>query len=538
METIKELVLLIERSKVRKIDVVGYGKGREISMLNEFYSGLVNEEIRDDHEAARLFFQSHPSEPSYRKFKTRFKKRLLNTIFFLNIKQSQFTESNRAYLNCLKEIYAAKILFNRGVVNAAGKLAHKALRQCILFEFTELSLDICKMLRTLYATRCPDSKKFSHYNKLTQVLTAQFEMETQAQGFYLFLASKFMNTRASSPKIAKQAMEFVRILDGYKQKKPSFYYQRYYQQIVTLTAMCCNDYRKALQLSKSALEWIETKPFNAPSVKTFFHFQIIACCTYLQEYDEGLKYSIANLEQETEGSLNWFKNRELSFTLAMHTRNYQEAYLTYLQVVRRPEFKKMDAYNTELWKIFEAYIMYLKAVGKVETEPQETGNNFRLHKFLNEVPIFTRDKQGLNIPILVLQVLFSVANRRYKIAHERIGDIEKYCSRYLRKNETYRSDIFIRMLLEIPLAGFNRFSVSRRVQLWKQKLHEMPLEIAYKGRHIEVIPYEDLWDIAVESLDTTTYQSGKAKQLNQIPTPAVNEPAPTRKSKAYKNPEL
>ena len=105
METIKELVLLIERSKVRKIDVVGYGKGREISMLNEFYSRLVGDQIQDDEEAAQLFFQAHPSEPAYRKFKSRFKKRLLNTIFFLNIKQSQFTESNRAYLNCLKEIF-------------------------------------------------------------------------------------------------------------------------------------------------------------------------------------------------------------------------------------------------------------------------------------------------------------------------------------------------------------------------------------------------------------------------------------------------
>ncbi len=66
----------------------------------------------------------------------------------------------------------------------------------------------------------------------------------------------------------------------------------------------------------------------------------------------------------------------------------------------------------------------------------------------------------------------------------------------------------------------------------------MPLEIAYKGRHIEVIPYEDLWDIALESLDATTYQPGKTKQLSQMPAPVVNEPAPLRKGKRRKNPEL
>jgi len=534
METIIELVQLIERHKARDIEVIGYGKGKEISKLNAFYSRMVKKEICDDRGAAALFFGSDPSDLSYRKFKSKFKRRVLNTIFFLNIKQPEFTESNRAYLNCLKEIYAAKILLNRGVVRAAIDLAHKALKRCTYFEFTELSLDLCRMLRTLYSTRYPDSRKFSHYHKLTQSLAAQYELETLAQGYYLFLASNFMGTRASSPKVAEQAKEFVRDLDNHPHNIPSFYYRRYYLQIVTLTAMCGNEYRNALQISKSALEWIDTRPFNAPSVKTFFQFQIIACCTYLREYDEGLKYAQTNLEQERQGSMNWFKNRELYFTLAMHTGNYQEAYLTYLQVVQNQDFKKLDAYHIEQWKIFEAYIVYLKRISKVETALHDSGNGFRLYKFLNEVPLFTRDKLGLNIPILVIQILFSIASGSYVMASNRIVEIEKYCSKYLRKNENYRSDLFIRMLLEIPQANFHESSVNRRIQRWKQKLQEMPLEKANKGRHIEVIPYESLWEMTVASLNSSAYHPSKTAKRIQKFAYAVSEPLPPASKKNKK----
>jgi|GEM_PF-127784 hypothetical protein len=526
MENIKELIQLLERNKARHIDVIGYGRGLIPSMLNDFYTQMLSGNIRSDSDAAQYFFQSDPSEQAYRKLKTRFKNRLLNTLFFLNVKQSNYTEANRAYLICLKQMYAVRILFNRGAVNMAMELAHRVLKQSTLFEFTELSLDACKMLRSLYATRMPDARKFSHYHSLTKTLTRQCDLESQAQGCYLLLAANFAHSKASSATTLEQAKEFIQALQEESRDKPSFHFQRYYLQIVTLVAMCQNDYRKARQVSQEALDWIHTKPFNAPSVKTFFHFQMIACCTYLRDYTEGLKIAEINLLQEKNGSLNWFKNRELSFILAMHTGNYQQAYHIYLQVVHHLEFKRMDMSIVEQWKIFEAYVMYLKTIGKVETTPEEIGNNFRLGKFLNEVPIFSRDKQGMNIPILILQIMFTIAQRRYEMALDRIEAIKKYCTRYLQKDDTYRSNLFIRMLLEIPQVGFHRTAVARQVQPWKEKLEGLPLEMAQKGRHFEVIPYEDLWTMALDSLHSKVYaQNFNQLYKGRVQLP-VNDPSP------------
>lgn len=540
METIKELIQLFERNKARHIDVIGYGRGLVPSMLNEFYAQMISGNICSDSDAAKYFFQSGPSDQAYRKLKNKFKNRLLNTLFFLNVKQSGYTEINRAYLTCLKEMYAVRILFNRGAVNTAMELAHRVLKQSTFFEFTELSLDACKMLRSLYATRIPDAKKFAHYHSLTKTLTAQCDLESQAQGCYLLLATSFTHSKASSNTTLEQAEAFIQALQEESRNNPSFHFQRYYLQIVTLVAMCQNDYRKAQQVAKEALEWIHTKPFNAPSVKTFFHFQIIACCTYLKDYSEGLRIADLNLLQEKNGSLNWFKNRELCFTLAMHTENYQQAYHIYLQVVYHTEFKRMDISIIEQWKIFEAYVMYLKTIGKVETTPEETGNNFRLGKFLNEVPIFSRDKQGMNIPILILQIMFTIAQRRYEMALNRIEQIKRYCAKYLHKDDTYRSNLFIRMLLEIPRVGFQRTAVARQVQHWKEKLDHLPLEMAQKGRHFEVIPYENLWAMALDSLNTKVYAQNFGhphKSRLQLP---VNDPATPdlKRAKKYRKQKI
>lgn len=525
METIKELIGVIERNKVKEVEVIGYPHGEKETMLNAFYGKLVSGELETDEQAAAFFFKTDPSDIAYRKLKSKLKTRLLNSVFFMNIKQSNYTELDRAYITCWKEWAAVKILFNRGASRAAADLSLRILKQSALFEFTELSLNICKTLRSLYATSLPDSKKFAYFNQQTKVLSRQWEAEMRAEEFYFLLVSNYIHSRAAQPAVAQQAEAYIREMEPDLQEKPTYRLQRYYYQIKTISYLCRNEYRNAIRVCEEALEVFGRKAFSAPSNITFFHFQIIACCTYLKEYDKGYQIANINLEQERPGSYNWFKNRELSFILAMHTKKYQEAYEIYLQVVHHPAYRQLDALNMEYWKIFEAYVMYLKTIGKIETSPEEYGAGFRVGKFINEVPIFSRDKQGMNIPILIIQILFIIANRRYELAIERMEAVAKYCTRYLRKDDTYRSNLFIRMLLAIPQAGFHQQAVVRNVSRLLDKLKHMPLEIAQKGTQFEVIPYEDLWEMAVDSLHAKIYVAHRRKPV-AMARMAVREPEP------------
>ncbi|MEM9991763.1 MAG: hypothetical protein AAF738_08365, partial [Bacteroidota bacterium] len=88
----------------------------------------------------------------------------------------------------------------------------------------------------------------------------------------------------------------------------------------------------------------------------------------------------------------------------------------------------------------------------------------------------------------------------------RIEAIEKYCSRYLRKDDTFRSNCFIKMLLQIPISGFHKAGVIRRSEKYLTRLNSMPIDVANQASEIEIIPYEELWLFAQESLENEFFK--------------------------------
>ena len=111
-------------------------------------------------------------------------------------------------------------------------------------------------------------------------------------------------------------------------------------------------------------------------------------------------------------------------------------------------------------------------------------------------------KRQENIPILLSQILILIIDKDYDRLLSRIEAVEKYASRYLRKDQNFRSNCFIKMILEIPKRNFHRKAVERHAKKYIQKLESMPLQMADQPYEIEIIPYEHLWEYTLESLDT------------------------------------
>ena len=128
-------------------------------------------------------------------------------------------------------------------------------------------------------------------------------------------------------------------------------------------------------------------------------------------------------------------------------------------------------------------------------------SKFKINKFMHEIPLFSKDKRGMNISILIIQILYSLSEKKYEETLTRIDGIEKYCSRYLKENDTFRSNCFIKMLLQLPLASFHREAVARKKEKLLKMLKDVSLEVANQTHEIEIIPYEQLWEMTISSLE-------------------------------------
>ena len=74
MQILRELVHIINKNKVRSIEVIGNASDSK-SMITEFYDAIVEERFKTDEEAAQYFYQSDEENQNYKKLKNRLKNR-------------------------------------------------------------------------------------------------------------------------------------------------------------------------------------------------------------------------------------------------------------------------------------------------------------------------------------------------------------------------------------------------------------------------------------------------------------------------------
>lgn len=268
-----------------------------------------------------------------------------------------------------------------------------------------------------------------------------------------------------------------------------------------------NDYENTIQMCDKAIHFFESKAYTAHLPLQIFYFQKIVCYTQLKEYHKGKIAAEQCIVLMEEGSYNWFKLQESHILLAFHTREYQSAYTIFLETVNQSQFQFLSSNIAEMWKVYEAYIQYLILVEQVKTKAHDKRfTAFRLNRFLNETPLYSKDKRGMNIPILIIQILLLLHKKKFTALTDKMEAIEKYCTRYLRQDDTFRSNCIIKMLLHIPAARFHQTAVIRKVQQYLDKLQTVPLNIANQTHEIEIIPYEDLWNFAITSLGNNFQQ--------------------------------
>ena len=117
------------------------------------------------------------------------------------------------------------------------------------------------------------------------------------------------------------------------------------------------------------------------------------------------------------------------------------------------------------------------------------------------MPVHSKDKRRRNIPILIIHVLFLLQQKKYEKVIDRVESLNLYCYRYLRKDDTYRSNCFIKMLLQLPKANFHREAVIRKTKKYHKMLVNNPSNLRMQSSEVEIMPYEMLWEYVLDSLD-------------------------------------
>ena len=499
-DELRQLSHLISRNKLKHLQLLGQNDSNP-TQFDQFYEGLADGNFQNEEEARNHFYPEDPGSSNFNVLKFRLYHRLLNTFFVIDINQAGFNNYQKAYHNCYRNAAACRMLMGRGIRQAAIPLAERTLRKAVQYEFTDLVLLLAKDLRMHYGNIIGDQRKYQQYNELVKQYVGVQQAELTVEEYYTELAIHFARSRATQLEVLDRAEKYAQALREMMQRQNSYRFRLLAYLVFIFRHEIANDYPNTIQVCEEALAYFESKEELA-SGNTIVNFRLKMAAALLQmkrfkKAEESLDIC---LELSDDGSASWYLALYYSMIAAFRTEQYQKAYDIYFQAASHPNFKRQYQNISENWRIYEAFIHYFIAIGRITPTHKQPLERFRLNKFLNEVPTYSKDKRGTNITILILQILFLLEQKKYNVIIDRMEALKTYSHRYLRKNDTFRSNCFIKMLLQLPQADFNRIALKRKAQKYWEKLRTMPLEEAKQSVEIELVPYEKLWEYVLEAV--------------------------------------
>jgi len=477
--------------------------------IDQFLFMILDGQIQSDQEAAKALYgeDATPSLPSYQQLKSRLKRRILKELLQVDGGIMQFDTYEKALTNCWRGWSSVQILRSKYAYRAAGEVAEFVLKKATQFEIVELqylSADFLQLLSAHYK----DDKGWKHYKGLSEKYQNVKRAEAKAKTFNQQLRLRFTTRNTREKELIEEAKRSYREIEPNLRQYDSVTLHRFGRFLQVMADMMAHDYPKAIRSCQGAIDFFEAKPFKMKGAMISFHLQKLVCHFNLKEQEEGDKTARQALNLIQTGNFNWFKIQEMRFLLAMHAEKYTSAADLLNTVTKHGKYSKLPELEQESWILYEAYIYFLAKIRQLNSE-ELLQKKFRLGRFLNEVPNYSKQKSGHNIAILIVQLLILLVDHRYGEAIDRIEAIEKYCGRYLRSKGSLRSYYFIKMLLQIPISGFHKNGVERKAKSYYNKLLKVPILESNRAHQTEIIPYEKLWKFLLEALEKRFYWSDR-----------------------------
>jgi len=503
MKDLIELANIVTKTKLRNVELLT--NDQNDSKIQQFYDMVADSCFQDDDEAAVHFYGEEKDKrtPSYQKLRKSLKDRLVNSLFIIDLKRASYTSRQKAYYECYKDWAAVKILIGKNAYQTAEGMIRQILKVAKKYEFSELLVDIYHTLRLFHGTIIGNFKKYEEYNEAFKQHQEIWIAENRVEECYIDLSIQFINSKADKVDLQKTAQSYVEIISKDMERYDSYQLQLcgWLTRLTEFTVV--NDYANTLEVCNQAIQYFEKKQYVASVPLQVFLYQKCICLVQLRHFDqlEGcIEECLSHLE---EGRLNWFKLLELRFQYYAHNECYQEAFALLTAVLENKKFGQLPGNIQETWMISEAYLIFLKRAGILEVEDKKAikKSNFRLAKFLNEIEIFSKDKQGMNVSVLMIEFLIKLVSKQYDDLIDRAEAINKYRSRYLQHDPMIRSNLFLQMLLQLPKNAFQKEAVAEKTKSYFNQLTSIPIETANQTHEIEIIPYEKLWAIVLTLLE-------------------------------------
>jgi hypothetical protein len=210
----------------------------------------------------------------------------------------------------------------------------------------------------------------------------------------------------------------------------------------------------------------------------------------LKKFDEGKKYAQSAIRFFSKDNNNWFSFMESYFILCMRTGHYKKAGNVLDEVKSNVFYRIQPERARDRWYIYQGYFAFVEPNHKPK---------FQIQNFLSRIPEYDKSKFGYNASTLIIHFFHLLREHDYEALHIRMNELSNYILKQITRSGNERLQAFLRLLQVTHNSGYNYKVTIEKSQNYLGKLKR------FKGKaeafeEIEVIEYEDLWEILLQML--------------------------------------
>jgi len=482
MKILKELVFAINKKKLRPIETLNL-EGDGDSVYRKFYYKIkFSEGEIDESNIAEELCNTNPSDKKYLMVKSRFRKRLINHLFFLDY-STNLNEHSKKITEAYKYVYLAKVLNLIGAKNTSTYLINKALPVLEKYEVLEVLITAFQLKINEYSFK-NNFKKIDDYSK--QLMHFLYLFENESKVYILFQKSGYVFSKAEILNEKDfQALEvYVNEIKILGQQKNISFKSSWFSLLVQVEFL---EYIGAYDQVIEKCKKIETILNKNPQFKT--NTRIVLTQTFLLEaygklnyLKEGEEIVTAIKDIYVETSFNWFHVQRKILFFYVNTKQYVKALEIVNHVVSSKAFKNYNPRFKELWILWQAFI---------KTILLKKGEVLKIEKVMNSVVSMTKDHLGVNTTRQVLEIFYKFLVGREEEIIDKTNILAINKSRYLKPNKLKRASLFYDFIIKSSKSGFQNVKMQK---IGTKTLNDLLVlqNSNPEKRAYEIIPYEEI----------------------------------------------
>lgn len=369
MERLKELITIVSKVKVQKIEIIGQNATNNSPKSQRLYEGIISGDFDNDEAAAIAIYGHAYKKDTYEKLKQHLEKKLLNTLFFMDVTDEVLTDLQLSMYQGERILASVRILRRKGAYQVAVKLAKSGLKNALKYGFTELIIGFARILEEYYITFARNQEKSQYYSELKEKYYKILGYELYVERKHHELIANLAANNTPSPAILKEFDAVSRKIAPLFEEHINFKFLNLGFDVTLSNLQLQGNYEALLLTSDDLLRFlgnhVKHPVFSTISIITSHGLE---ACIHLKNKQKGealLKIREKNIPRKT---LNWLGGVELFILLCLHTKNWMKAYQYFFAVEQDAMSLKGKAFGLpqERLSLYKCYLLFLMNYGKIK----------------------------------------------------------------------------------------------------------------------------------------------------------------------------